>query len=467
MAALYPVACLAPLLFAAKRDVVPTSGWAIAAAGIGLVGLASIAAQFVTSGRFELVSGRLGIDRVMAFHKMAALWVTLTLLLHPVIYVVPTFLADPALGAERLVAYHTLPHYRSGVVALWALVFMVVGSALREHLPLRYEAWRAAHLVLAVVTIGAGLHHAVSVGRFSAAGGLNGYWWAVGAAAVGVVAILYGLRWAGLNLRPWRLVSVTKLADQMWELNVQPAKGTPPLFYHAGQFVWMTEGVRRFPLFDHPFSIADSPLRPGLSFVVKEAGDFTNQIGTLAIGTPIGIDGPYGSFTLEDHDGDAILLIAGGVGIAPILGILRDLVARDDRRPVRLAYAAGHPENFAGKNEIEVARSTLDLETLFLSEEDTPGWDGETGRLDADRLSEMLRGLDPARTVALICGPGPMVTAVADNLIDLGLPSDRVMYERFDYSEGTSRLDRRLKGRLTGLGLALLAGIAAFVALMT
>ncbi len=466
VAVLYPVVCLAPLVLAAARDVVPTSGWALAAAGLGLVGLAGMAVQFVTSGRFEIVSGRLGIDRVMAFHKTAAWWILLALLLHPVIYVVPTFLADPALGVERLWAYHALPHYRSGVVALSALVLLVVGSALRNRLPLRYEGWRAAHLVLAAVALGAGLHHAVTVGRFSVSGPLLGYWWALGGAALGVVAILYGVRWAQLHLRPWRLASVTRVAERMWELDIQPAGGTPPLGYSAGQFVWMTEGTRRFPLFDHPFSIADSPLRPGLSLVVKEAGDFTNRIGTLAPGTPIGIDGPYGHFTMEGHGEDAVLLIAGGVGIAPVLGLLRDLVARGHGHPVRLAYAAGTPDNLACLEEIAAAKSSLDLETLLLSEEEAPGWHGEIGRLDTDRLAQMLRGLDPGRTVALICGPGPMVTAVADGLIDLGLPMDRVMYERFDYSEGASRLDRRLRWRFTGLGLALLAGVAGFVALM-
>lgn len=173
VAVLYPLVCIAPLVLAVMRDVAPTVTWEIAAAGLGLVGLAAMAVQFVTSGRFEIVSGRLGIDRVMAFHKTAAWWVLVALLLHPVVYVVPTFVADPALGVERLWAYHTLPHYRSGVIALSALILLVLGSAVRKRLPLRYETWRAAHLVLAAVALGAGLHHAVTAGRFSAGGGLS------------------------------------------------------------------------------------------------------------------------------------------------------------------------------------------------------------------------------------------------------------------------------------------------------
>jgi predicted ferric reductase len=465
VAILYLVVCLTPLLLAANRTPAPLVTWELAATGLGLVALAAMAVQFVTSGRFQIVSGHLGIDRVMAFHKTAAWWVFLALLLHPLAYVVPTFLADPALGQERIFAYLTLPHYRSGVLALGAMIVLVLGSAMRERLPIRYEIWRAAHVILAGVAVGAGLHHAVAVGRFSAGGLLNAYWWAVGAIVVAVIVTLYGWRWARLRLRPWRLASVTKLADRLWEIDIQPDAGTPPLGYRAGQFVWMTEGARRFPLFDHPFSIADSPRRTGLSLIIKEAGDFTSGIGALEPGTRIGVDGPYGNFTLEGYDGDPVLLIAGGVGIAPIMGLLRDLVARGYEHPVRLAYAAGAPENFACLDEITAAGAVLDLRTLLLSETPEPGWAGEIGWLDRERLVGMLQGLDPERTVALICGPGPMVTAVSDTLIELGLPMDRVMYERFDYSEGASRLDKHLWRRFFMLGFGLVVGIAAFVAL--
>jgi predicted ferric reductase len=463
---LYILACAAPLILAATRNAAPASPWEIAAAALGMVGLAAMAVQAVTSGRFELVSGRLGIDRVMAFHKVAAWWVLLALLLHPVIYVVPTWQADPALAWERLWAYHTLPHYRSGVIALAALSVLVVGSALRERLPLRYEVWRGAHVVLSIVALGAGLHHAITVGRFGMIAGQPLLWWGVAAAVVAVLLVLYGWRWARLHRRPWRLASVTRHPGRMWELDIQPEAGTPALGYTAGQFVWMTEGARRFPLFDHPFSIADSPTRPGLSLIIKEAGDFTDRIGDLPPGTAIGIDGPYGDFTLEAHRGDAVLLIAGGVGIAPIMGLLRDLVAQGDARPIRLAYAAGQPGNFACLPEIEAARATLDLDVLLVSEEPAADWSGDVGRLDHDRLGRLLHGLDPARTVALMCGPGPMVTAVSDGLVALGMPMDHVIYERFDYGGGASRIDRRRRGRFVALGGGVALVAALFVAVM-
>jgi predicted ferric reductase len=464
LAAIYILLCGGVLVLAAGQRTSPLVDWERAAAGLGLVALVAMAVQFVTSGRIRTATGRLGIDRIMAFHKLAAWWVLLALILHPVLYVLPTWLDDFGLGTERFVAYLSLPHYRSGVVALVALLLLIVTSALGDRLPWRYETWRASHLLLGIVAVGGGLHHAVTTGRFSAAGAVHWFWWAIGFGVIAVVAVLYGWRWWMLHRRPWRLDRVTKRADRMWELDIRPKPENPAWAYRAGQFVWMTEGARRFPLFDHPFSIADSPARPGLSLIIKEAGDFTRTIGTLEPGTPIGIDGPYGDFTLEAHDCDAVLLLAGGVGIAPIMGLLRDMARRRDPRPVRLAYAAGRPENFACLDEIEAAKALLDIETMFVSEEDAPGWRGVVGRLDHVRLAELLDGLERSRTVAFICGPGPMVTAASDALLDLGLPMEGVVYERFDYAGGTaSRQDRRRTRIFLAIGAALAALVVIFV----
>ncbi|MDP4033977.1 MAG: ferredoxin reductase family protein [Pseudorhodobacter sp.] len=465
LAALYLAACLLPLGLALSRSVTPLDPWERVAAGLGLVALLAMVIQFVTSGRFEGISGRLGIDKIMAFHKIAALWVLVAAILHPLFYVLPTWLENPALGAERMTAYLTLPHYRSGVVALGALLAMVITAILRDRLPWPYELWRATHVVLGLLAVGGGLHHATASGRFSAMGSVHWLWWAAGLTVALVIAILYLWRWARLHWRPWQLASVTKLADRMWELDIQPAPGTAALDYAAGQFVWMTEGKRRFPLFDHPFSIADSPVRPGLSLIIKEAGDFTRTIGNLSPGTAIGIDGPYGEFSLDAHAGDAVLLLAGGVGIAPILGILRDLVARRDPRPVRLAYAAGNPPNFARLPEIEAAQRTLDLTVMLVSEAGGEGWEGEVGRLSEERLRGLLTGLDPQRTVALICGPDPMVTAVSDALLSLGLPMHKVIYERFDYAGGASRQDRRRARGFLSMAAGLAVAVSGFAAL--
>lgn len=458
LGALYLLLCLLPLVLATWSQAVPLDRWEAFGAGLGLSALAAMVVQLLTSGRFRPVSGRMGIDRIMAFHKIAAMAVLLALLLHPLAYVLPTVMDDPARGAERLIAYHRLPAYRSGVVALSALLVLVLAGLLRDRM--YYETWRAMHLGLALVALGGGLHHALTAGRLSAMGPLHGFWWGAAAVVIGVIGVLYGWRWWQLHHRPFVLRGVAPKADRIWELDIAPAPGTPPLDYRAGQFVWMTEGARRFPLFDHPFSIADTPTRPALRLIIKEAGDFTRTVGALAPGTPIGIDGPFGTFTLSDHPCDSVILIAGGAGIAPIMGLLRDLVARRDPRPVRLAYAVGRPENMACLDEIAAAATVLDLRVMLISEAPDPSGGAETGLLDAPRLARLLEGLTLDTCVAMICGPGPMVSAVSDGLLGQGLPMRNVVYERFDYA---GALGARKDRRRTAQYLALLLGQGVLV----
>ncbi|MGP9791735.1 ferredoxin reductase family protein [Roseinatronobacter sp. NSM] len=466
LALAYGLVATLPLALALTQRVAPAAVWEYAAAAMGMIALLGMAVQFVTSGRFEAVSGKLGIDKIMGFHKLAASWLALAVVLHPLAYIWRTWAQNPELGWVRLQFYLTDPAYRSGVVALGALVVLIASSVLRDRLPWRYEGWRSVHVVLGLVAVFGGLHHAIAVGRFSAQGPVALLWWGVGAGVLVVMLTLYGWRWARLHRQPWRLASVTKRADRMWELDIQPEPGTPALPYHAGQFVWMTKGTRRFPLFDHPFSIADSPARAGLSLLIKEAGDFTNHIGTLPEGRRIGIDGPYGEFSLQAHDPKSVLLIGGGVGIAPVLGILRDMVARGDRRPVRLAYAVGSAPNFACLEEMRAATRTLDLQLWLTCEEGASAPDIVAGRLTQDRLRDMLDGLDPTQTKALICGPGPMVVAVSDALLELGMPMAHVIYERFDYATGAkSRQDRARTRNILAIGGGVGALVAGFAAL--
>lgn len=464
LATLYVGVTTLPLLLAAAHRAAPLDALERLASGLGLVGLTAMAIQFLTSGRFRSFSGRLGIDKIMAFHKVAAWWVLLAVMFHPILYVLPAWLDDPEIGVRRLTAFLVSPHYRTGLISLVAILVLVLTSVLRERLPARYEFWRASHVLIAVSAAGTGIHHAMTTGRFSATGAVHIWWWGAAALLVLVMAVLYGWRWFLLHFRPWRLESVTRLADRIWELDIQPIPGTPDLSYDAGQFVWITEGSKRFPLFDHPFSIADAPDRPGISLIIKEAGDFTNGVGLLNPGTPIGIDGPHGEFSLAHHPGRVILLVAGGAGIGPIMGLLRDLVARRDPRSVRLAYAVGQPSKFACLEELEEAKAVLDFDILLVSETSASGYNGKIGRLDRDLLEAFLKDVDPRDCLAMICGPGPMVVALADALGEIGLPENHIIYERFDYSAGSaSRQDRSRLAKFFALGvvLALAAGLFA------
>ena len=162
-----------------------------------------------------------------------------------------------------------------------------------------------------------------------------------------------------------------------------------------------------------------------------------------------------------------MLLLAGGVGIAPIMGLLRDLAASGDTRPVRLAYAAGIPRTSPASTRSKAAKSGLNLGTIYVSEQDGPDWAGAVGRLDRDRLDQMLDGLRPQAHRRLHSAARDRWSpAVSDTLLELGLPMENIVYERFDYGGGAaSRQDAAARAGLhrdrAGLAAATLAFVTA------
>ena len=218
-------------------------------------------------------------------------------------------------------------------------------------------------------------------------------------------------RWWKLHRHPWRLEK-RDAARRPHVGTRHPASGPehPDPSLSRGQFIWMTEGRAARPRSSTiPSPSPTARNRPGLSLIIKEAGDFTRTIGSIPPGTPSASTGLWRVHAFESHECDAVLLLAGGVGIAPIMGLLRDLAASGDTRPVRLAYAAGIPENFAASTRSK-PRSQGEP-GYHLRQRTGRARIGQalSGALDRDRLDQdASMGLDRKRTVAFICGPGPM-----------------------------------------------------------
>jgi ferredoxin-NADP reductase len=152
------------------------------------------------------------------------------------------------------------------------------------------------------------------------------------------------------------------------------------------------------------------------------------------------LDYPHGSFTPLARDWDRLLLVAGGIGIAPMFSILRALAAAGETRPVTLVYGVNRAQDLVGRDELNAMRSTLALDLhLFV--------DQPPGEADSDpalrRRAELLPTIAAvARTaqtagghgvLTMICGPVGMPRAVEAVLRAEGVPRRAIVYERFDY----------------------------------
>jgi predicted ferric reductase len=418
-------------LAVAWADAQPSRGFYYElSTGLALTGFALLLLQFLTSGRFDFLTGRVGIDLTMRLHQLIARTITLFLVVHPFLYAIWPGEGGPL---ARVVQMFAEPSFLSGAVA-WVLLLLIVGAGVfRDRLPGTYELWRASHGVGALVMAGAGVHHALVLGRHSAHPVIAGFWIVLLVVAALSLLTVYVFRPLALRRRPFRLVANEKAGDRLWELTVEPVGSFAPRLI-AGQFYWVTFGSSPFLLREHPFSASSAPAElPRVRFLIKESGDFTNTSGSVPVGTPAFLDGPRGIFTLEGRAADGIGLVAGGVGIAPVLSILRELRARRDPRPVRLLYGNRHEGQIVSREELEAIATEMDLQVRLVLAEPPEGWTGGIGQLDKAEVEACFDMPDRARWVYFVCGPNPMMTSVDRSLRSIGIPPRNVVSERFRY----------------------------------
>ncbi|MCR8548015.1 ferric reductase-like transmembrane domain-containing protein [Salipiger sp. P9] len=459
LALLYTGAVLLPLAFAAAAGEAHRHVTMQFAAATGTVAAGMILLQMISSGRFEAVSGRIGIDITMAFHKWAAP-VALAFALAHVAFLIG--LPDPERPyrvTRRLLFYATSDTLWDARFALLLLVLLVVLALLRDRLPARYQIWRASHALGAVALVALLVWHILGDGRMGPAGTAL---WIGFALAVTLPALwVYVKRLTRPARDCWTVAGVRKLTPRIWELTLDNPQGHR-LRFRPGQFVWASVGGRRLPLHDHPFSIASAPHDPQLRLLIQEVGDFTSSLGSVTPGTRVGIDGPHGSFGPSGKPRGGLVLIAGGVGIAPALSILTDLAHRGSACPVRFAYSAHDTKDMIPQEMLRPALEALNVTPLLMASTGT-GDGVAQGRLGKAQMQRLLDGLDPAQTEVLICGPGPLMTSLTDLLAGMGVPLSQIDYERFSYGSGAlSRKDKRMLGGFTLLFAALSAAIAAY-----
>jgi predicted ferric reductase len=435
LAAVLYLAFLGAPLALAMRDEESAAPWREIASGAGALGFAVILSEFVLSGRFALVSGRVGIDAIMRFHQLAARAAVLLIVLHPLLYVWPRLISEPFAGLSTLGSMFASGTLRTGALA-WTLTLLLVAMAIwRDQLHIKYETWRLSHGLGAALIAGLSLHHALTIGAHSSGPALALYWQAGFALAMLTLLHIYIVRPLLQMRRPHRVSSVEAVAERTWELSIEP-DNCEAIAFEAGQFVWLNIGHSPFSLVEHPFSISSAPQQRAMVFLIKENGDFTNRIGAVKPGTPVWIDGPYGHFTLPRDMSELaprpLVFIAGGVGIAPVLSMLRQLERQQRARPVTLIYGNRLASQVVALDELRAMEARLGLRVHLVLGEPPVNWSGLTGDLGAQVLLGLLTPL-AAGARYMICGPPPMIVSVEATLKRLGIGSGAILTERFRY----------------------------------
>lgn len=431
---LYLILGLLPLALAAAQGLPPRPVLDELATGAGLVALAMILAEFFLLGRFRSVTRRAGTDVVMRLHQLLARAALVLAAIHPVLYISPRRPAPVWDVTRQTAVSYGWDGMWPGIVSLLLLGGLLAMALARDVCGARYEVWRLLHGLGAVAVAGFGVLHALRAGRYSADPVLGWVWLLLFALAVAALLYVYVVAPVLRQRRPWRVVSVVPAAERTWTVTVSP-EFDGKVDYQAGQFAWLNVGRRAFSLNENPFSISSAPSGGrDVEFTIKELGDFTRTVGRIEPGTRAWLETPHGHLTHAGRDdAPGIALIAGGVGIAPLLGILRELAATGDTRPAVLLYGNRTEAQIVCREGLRQLAESRGTEVVHVLSEPPPGWTGARGMIDAALLREHFGTTARREWLYIVCGPPAMLVAVEDALIALGIPSSRILSEQFIY----------------------------------
>jgi len=393
---------------------------------LGLLGLGMLATQLIITGRHRWFAGGVGQDNLLQFHRRTGIAAWLFILSHPVLLMIGdrqfvTWL-DPTEGWLRA----------SGVIALaLAVTTLVISSLWRKELGLQYETWRTLHASLSLFVVAGGLGHAL-MGKHHTDGLLTQVL-LIAVVAIPLLLLLETRLWRPYKLqkRPWKVVESEETRADSTDL-ILVADGHPGMNFKPGQSAWLTLGDTPFSIQQHPFSIASSSSNPGhLEFVIKEAGDFTHHLSKVKPGEKAFLEGPYGVFTMDPTAKRRAVFIVGGIGITPILSMIRSRLDQRNQSPMWLIYANKSEEEIIMRNTVEALTEKLPLQVIHVLSDPSDDWMGESGYVDGDVLDDYLPE-DAEDIDYFVCGPPPMMDLVEAELQKRGVNSRRLYSERFN-----------------------------------
>jgi ferredoxin-NADP reductase len=170
-----------------------------------------------------------------------------------------------------------------------------------------------------------------------------------------------------------------------------------------------------------------------MRITVKDLGDGSARTAALRPGTRVAIEGPYGRMTGEEYRGGGVTMLASGVGVTPLVGLLWELPYPPGA--ATLVYRASTPADLAFRAEIEAlaARRGVHIHYLVGPRANRPSW----APRDASHVSDvdLLRWLSPqvASHDVFVCGPDEWADAALAAARGAGVDDERLHYERFSW----------------------------------
>ncbi len=222
--------------------------------------------------------------------------------------------------------------------------------------------------------------------------------------------------------QPFRVARVQRETFDTFTLNLEGLKDNGGFKFAPGQFNMLYV----FGVGEVPISISGDPTNGDiLVHTTRVVGTVTTAMGKLKQDDIIGVRGPYGThWPVEDARGKDVVIVAGGIGLAPLRPALYYLLEhRDKYNKVVLLYGTRTKEDILYRRELEQWRARFDLEVHVTVDRGTGNWRGNVGVVTALIPKAPF---DPENAIALVCGPEIMMRFTVLELLKRGLPEEKI-----------------------------------------
>ncbi|MBI2385534.1 MAG: ferric reductase-like transmembrane domain-containing protein [Elusimicrobia bacterium] len=286
-----------------------------------------------------------------------------------------------------------------------------------------HQRWKALHALSGAALL-LGLAHALSSGALLSGRAAWAWWGGYGAAA------LLAFGWRAFAARrfarkAYTVAGAAAAGRGIVELTLRPDGRL--LERRAGQFIYLTPldpGLAAGRGEEHPYTLSSAPDEPALRVVIKDLGDASRALQSVAVGSKALVEGPFGEFFPRDGGDAPELWIAGGIGLTPFLSRVREL---SPARPadVHLVYCVQDETRAHFRAELEGVAAKVPGFRLWMHHF------AREGPLTAAFLRS--RCPDFAGREIFVCGPPALIAAAREELRRAGVPSARVRSEDFNW----------------------------------
>lgn len=222
--------------------------------------------------------------------------------------------------------------------------------------------------------------------------------------------------------QPWQIQRVRQETGDTFTMELEPLAGSEGFLFAAGQFNMLYV----FGVGEVPISISGDPEKRGpLIHTTRAVGVVTNAMRKLKRQDVLGVRGPFGTpWPLQKAEGSDVVIVAGGLGLAPLRPAIYQMLAHRKRYgKVLLLYGVRTPADLLYKNQLKQWAARADLETVVTVDHATEGWTGDVGVVTKFIPKA---AFDPLDTVALVCGPEIMMRFTLLELQKRGVTDDRM-----------------------------------------